>query len=171
MGLAEVLDQLFQRVVLDLCLAVDLGLEVDVLEDASQRLVLVFQGGQRFVERFSDVGVQVFQCRLGLAVTVHVPLVPAGAWRDVEGVAIRGLVLQQQRDLFVRQMRVAAADRGARLIEDVGHALEEQQAEYVLLVLAGVHLAAQDVGGLHEEAFELGESDFAGGHGVGESHG
>ena len=42
-------------------------------------------------------------------------------------------------------------------LEDVGGTLEEQHAEDELLELGTVHLAAQDVDGGEEVAFELGE--------------
>lgn len=44
-------------------------------------------------------------------------------------------------------------------VKDVRHALEEEHAEDVFLVFGRVHGAAQDVGGFHQEGFELGEGD------------
>jgi hypothetical protein len=44
-------------------------------------------------------------------------------------------------------------------VELVGQALQEQHAEDEFLELRGIHLAAQDVGGLEQEGFELGEGD------------
>jgi hypothetical protein len=41
------------------------------------------------------------------------------------------------------------------LVEHVGAALEEQHPEDVFLELRSVHLAAQDVGGFEEVAFQL----------------
>ena len=52
----------------------------------------------------------------------------------------------------------------ALAVEFVGQALQEEHAEDEFLELGGVHLAAQDVGGLEEEAFELGEGDLFVGH-------
>ena len=91
-----------------------------------------------------------------------IALVPAGVLGHEEGVAVGDLVLQQLRHLRLRQMAVRLAQRPAFLVEDIGHALEEEHAEDVLLVFGRVHRAAQDVGGFHEEAFELGEGDLVG---------
>ena len=55
---------------------------------------------------------------------------------------------------------VLLAELLALAVELVGEALEEQHAEDEFLELGGVHLAAQDVGGLEKKAFELGEGDF-----------
>ena len=52
----------------------------------------------------------------------------------------------------------------ALAVEFIGEALEEQHAEDEFLELGGVHLAAQDVGGLEQETFELRERDFFAGH-------
>ncbi|MCY1460806.1 hypothetical protein D9M71_783950 [compost metagenome] len=41
------------------------------------------------------------------------------------------------------------------LLEYVGAALEKQHAEDVFLELRGIHLAAQNVGGLEQVAFQL----------------
>jgi hypothetical protein len=49
----------------------------------------------------------------------------------------------------------------AALVEDVGAAFQEEHAEDVFLELGGVHLAAEDVGGGEEVAFELREGEFA----------
>lgn len=56
----------------------------------------------------------------------------------------------------------------APLLEHVGAALEEQHAEDVYLELGGVHLAAQDVGGLEQVALQLGQGQ---GHGVAQLRG
>jgi hypothetical protein len=53
-------------------------------------------------------------------------------------------------------LHLVAHDRLVALLENVGGVFEEQHAEDVLLVLGGIHLAAQDVGRFEEVAFELG---------------
>jgi hypothetical protein len=50
------------------------------------------------------------------------------------------------------------------LIEQVAGALEEQHAEDVFLVLAGIHVAAQVIAGRQQQAFEAGECEFGGWH-------
>lgn len=67
--------------------------------------------------------------------------------------------------LRIEQMVIDLAQRPPLLVEDVGHALEEQHDEDVLLVFGGIHAAAQDVGGFHQERFELREGDLVGSHG------
>ncbi len=48
----------------------------------------------------------------------------------------------------------------ALAVEFVRQAFDEQHAENEFLELARVHLAAQDVGGLEQETFQLREGDF-----------
>ena len=59
---------------------------------------------------------------------------------------------------------VLLAELLALAVELVGEPLQEQHSEDEFLELGGVHLAAQDVGGLEEEGFELGEGDLLLGH-------
>ena len=58
-----------------------------------------------------------------------------------------------------------AADLRAALIEQVAGPLEEQHAEDVFLVLAGVHVAAQVVARGQQQAFKAGEGQLGVGHG------
>jgi len=57
-------------------------------------------------------------------------------------------------------LRLAPHNGLVALLKDVGGTLEEEHAEDVLLVLGGVHLAAQDVGRFEEVALELGQGEF-----------
>ena len=79
--------------------------------------------------------------------------------RHVEGLAVPALEFGALAGLGLRLAggHLLRDDLLAALVEHVGAALEEQHAEDVFLELRGVHLAAQDVGGLEEVAFELGE--------------
>lgn len=45
-------------------------------------------------------------------------------------------------------------------VEFVGEALEEEQAEDEFLEFGGIHLTAQDVGGLEEEGLQLRQGYF-----------
>lgn len=59
-------------------------------------------------------------------------------------------------------MAVGAAQGLALLVKDIGHALEKEHPEDIFLLLGRMHGAAQNVGGFHQEGFELGEGDLAG---------
>ena len=48
-------------------------------------------------------------------------------------------------------------DNIVTFVEDVRHTLQEQHTEDVFLVLRRIHLAAQNIRGFHEVAFELSE--------------
>lgn len=50
----------------------------------------------------------------------------------------------------------------ALAIKLIGNAFQKEHTEDELLEFRGVHLTAQDVSGLEEEGFELGESDLIG---------
>ncbi len=105
----------------------------------------------RLVQATADIRFQMLDAR------------PMRSRRHEEGV-LRG-IFQQQLNLgccmaLGLQLR---AHGGAVGIELVGHALEEQHAEDVFLVLGGIHLAAQDVAGLEQQVFEFGEGEL--GHG------
>ena len=88
---------------------------------------------------------------------------PAGADRNEEGLAVGGLVFQQLLDkvgLIFKMGKVFLAQLLALAVELVGEALEEEHAEDEFLELRGIHLAAQNIGGLEEKRFELGKGDF-----------
>ena len=162
---AVVVEQVLQVGVLELRLAVDLGLEVDVRQYPAQRLVLGLQCRQCLVEHLADIGLQIFHRRLPDPVFIRERLGPAGAGRHKERLAIGGAVFQQFLHLFgAGGDEYCARMFCACLVEDIGHALEEEQAEDVFLVFGGVHLAAQHIGGLHQKAFELRQRDLAARH-------
>jgi hypothetical protein len=50
-----------------------------------------------------------------------------------------------------------ATDLLALLVEEIAHALQEEHAENVFLVLGGVHVAAEVVAGLERELLKLAE--------------
>ena len=165
--LVEMVEQVLPPLIRDPGLPPD-GVEIDVvLEHAVELVVLVLHRRDGLVEHVADVVLQILERRNPLAVPVRPRLVPAGARRHVEGVAVGGLVLQhfgQQRGP-VREMGVVPfAQLRALAVELVGEAFEEQHPEDELLELGGVHLAAQDVRGPEEEGFELGEGDLLAGH-------
>ena len=87
---------------------------------------------------------------------------PAGADRDEEGLAVGGLVFEkffQERGIG-DVGEVLLAELFALAVEFVRKALEEQHPEDEFLELGRIHLAAQNVGGFEEEAFELRKGDF-----------
>jgi hypothetical protein len=63
---------------------------------------------------------------------------------------------------WVSPAAISSATIFSALLEHVGAALQEQHPEDVFLELGGIHLAAQDVGGLEQVAFQLWEGQ---GHG------
>ena len=88
---------------------------------------------------------------------------PAGSDRDKESLAVGCLVFEQLGDeirLVFEVCEGLLVELLAFTVELVGKPLQEQHAEDELLEFRGVHLAAQDVGGLQEEGLELGEGDF-----------
>ena len=159
----EVLDEIDQGVVVQRGLA-DLAVEVDgALEHVLQGVgVFVFQGFQRLVEHGADVFLDVLERRVvgGLQLAVFVDgvvgpgRVPAGALGHEEVLArilvgvfelLVGVGLGQAGGLGF------LADLCLALVKQVAGALEEQDAEDVFLVLAGVHVAAQRVAGGHQQ--------------------
>lgn len=161
--LIEVVEQVFPLLVWDLGFALD-GVEVDVvLQHPGQGVVLVLDGGNGLVEHGADVVLEVLERRRLVAFLVGPALVPAGARRHEEGLSVGGLVVEQflqQRRPVLQVREGGVAQHRALKVELIGQALDEQHAENEFFELAGVHLAAQDVGGFEEEAFELGEGDF-----------
>ena len=87
---------------------------------------------------------------------------PAGADGHEECFAVGGLVFEQllQQSGVGDVGEILLAQLLALAVEFIRQPLEEQHAEDEFLELGGIHLAAQDVGGLEQEAFELGERDF-----------
>lgn len=86
---------------------------------------------------------------------------PAGADGDEESLSIGKFVFKDfLQKSGVGDVGVFLADAVALAVELVGEAFEEEEAEDEFLKLGGVHFAAEDVGGLEEEGFELGEGDF-----------
>ena len=163
--LLEVLDEVDQRVVVERVLA-DLLVEVDVLEHILQRVRIgFFQRFERLVQGRADVLLDMLEGRVVLALVVGPALVPARPGRHEEilaGVLVR--VFQAVVDVFLAGLlcRTLLADLGAALVEQVAGPLQEQHAEDVFLVLAGVHVAAQVVAGGQEQAFEASEGQARG---------
>src|SRR5262245_2495043 len=87
---------------------------------------------------------------------------PAGTNRDEKGFAVGGLVFEKLlQERSVRDVgEISLAEKLTLAVEFVREALQKEHAEDEFLELRGIHLATQDVGGLEEEAFELGESNF-----------
>ena len=108
----------------------------------------------------------ILQRRNLIAFFVLPGLMPAGADRDEEGLAVGVLVFEQ---LFSESRigdvgKVFLEKLLALAVKLVGQTFDEEQTEDEFLELGSVHLATQDVGGLKKEAFELGESDLFAGH-------
>ena len=109
---------------------------------------VILDGCQRLVQPGAHVGLEVahlLPARLGR----HVEIVFIGVFQlllDQLGAQLLGLIPGAQR------LPVA--------FELVAQPLEEEHAEDVLFVLRGVHVAAQDVAGLEEQAFQAGEGEF-----------
>ena len=155
--------QVLPLLVGNLGLAFD-GVEIDVVfEHPGQGVVFLFHGGNGLVEHVADVVLEVLERRNLIAVLVDPGFMPAGAHGNKEGLAVGGLVFQQFLDeirLILQMGKVFLAQLLALAVELIGQALEEQHAEDEFLELRGIHLAAQNVGGLKEKGFELGEGDF-----------
>ena len=162
-GLAEVVEQVFPLLVRDLGLALH-RVEVDVvLQHTGERIVFVFDRSDGLVEHVADVVLEVLQGRHEIAVLVSPGLVPAGSNGDKESLAVGCLVFEQLGDeirLVFEVCEALLAELVTFAVELVGQPLQEQHAEDELLKLRGVHLAAQDVGGLQEEELELGKGDL-----------
>ena len=106
---------------------------------------------------------EVLQRRDLVAILVHPAFVPAGAHGHEKRLAVGGFVLQQllQEFWLILEMReIFSAELLAFPVELIGQALDEEHAEDEFFELRGIHLPAQDVGSLKEEAFELREGDF-----------
>ncbi len=94
LGLVEVIEQVFPLLIRYLGLAFD-SVEVDVVfQNPGQGVVLVFDGGNCLVEHVADVVLEVLERRHLVAFFIHPTLLPAGAERHKEGVAIGGLVIE-----------------------------------------------------------------------------
>ena len=64
----------------------------------------------------------------------------------------------------MKRISALAADLGLALVEEVAGALEEQHAEDVFLVLAGIHVAAQVIAGGQQQLFKAGKGEAGAGH-------
>ena len=157
------IEQIFPFQVRDFGLALH-RVEVDVvLEYSGERIVLIFDGRDGFVEHVADVVLEVLQGRHEITVVVLPGLVPAGSDGDKESLAVGCLVFEQLGDevrLVFEVCEGLLAELFAFAVELIGEPLQEQHAENEFLKLRGVHLAAQDVGGLQEEGLKLGEGDL-----------
>ncbi len=169
-GPAKVIEQVLPLLVGDLGLPLD-GIEIDVVfQHAGEGIVLILHGSDGLVEHVADVVLEILECGNLVAVFIGPGLMPAGADGHEEGLAVGGLVFEEFGEQFrlIGEVGVILPDGRAFAVEFIGQALEEKHAEDELLELGGVHLPAQDVGGLEEEGLELGESDFFGFQGSGQ---
>ncbi len=109
---------------------------------------VILNGCQRLVQPGAHVGLEV----------AH--LLPARLGRHVEIVFVG--VFQLLLDQLGAQILgpIPGAQRLPVAFELVAQPFEEEHAEDVLFVLRGVHVAAQDVAGLEEQAFQAGEGEF-----------
>ena len=87
---------------------------------------------------------------------------PAGGDGNEERVAVGRLVLQDlcQQFQLVLQMGVFLTDLFALPVKFIGQPFQKQHPKDEFLEFRGVHLAAQDLSGLEQEGFQLGEGDF-----------
>ena len=162
-GLAEVVQQIFPLLVGDLGLALH-RVEVDVvLQHPGKRIVLVLNGCNGLVEHVADVVLEILQGRHEIAVFFLPGRVPTGSYGNKESLSVRNFLFKQLGDQ-VRLVLIVREGLHTELlafaVELVGEPLQEQHTEDELLELRGVHLAAQDVGGLQKEGLKLGEGDL-----------
>ena len=149
-GLAKVIEQVLPLLVGDLRLSLD-GVEVDVVfQHAGEGIVLILDGGDRLVEHVADVVFEVLERRDLVAVLVGPGFMPAGAHGHKESIAVGGLVFEELAEKLglAGKVCVILPDGLALAVELVGEALQEEHAEDEFLELGGIHLSAQDVGGL-----------------------
>ncbi|MCY1300798.1 hypothetical protein D9M70_503790 [compost metagenome] len=143
----EVGDELAQLLIGNLALA-DLAGEVDVLQHPFQGRVIFLDASQCLVQQVTDVDVcfveQIPEARMTGHPETAIALVPA--W-----------VLRRDKSLgsAFASAHLLSHDLLVALLEYVGAALEKQHAEDVFLELRCIHLAAQNVGGLEQVAFQL----------------
>ena len=144
----EVLDELDQGGVVQGALA-HAAVEVDPLQHVLQRVgVGVLDRGQRLVQRRPDALLGVAH-RGPAGLVGHEEVVLVGV--DQQGIAGGcGQVIRLQ----------LAAQPGLLDLELVVEVLEEEHAEDILFVLAGVHVPAQDVAGFEEQALQAGEGEL-----------
>ena len=142
-------DQFAQLLIRQLALT-DLAGEVDVFQHPIEAAVVGFQPGQRLVEIVAHVMVGMVEQRAPARLRRHVEAGPIPAFHLGDPCGLRrrfaGLALLPD-DLL------------AALVEYIGTPLQEQHAEDVFLEFGSIHLAAQDIGGLEQVAFELGEGE------------
>lgn len=144
----EVLDQFNKDFVIEGLLP-DLLVEVDALEDILKGVgVGVFDGGEGFVELVADVGLDVPN------------FFPERLFRDEECVLV-GVCEQLLDDGGLGPLGLQVGLHGGSVGKKlIAHPLQEEHAENELLEVGGVHLAALDIAGGEEEAFELGKGQF-----------
>jgi hypothetical protein len=145
---AEVADQLAQLDAGDLALADPAG-EVDVLQHVVQAGVCRLNAGERLVQEVP----YILMCLIDEVVVARQRRHPEGTFFLVPARVLRRLL---GLCLVLAALHFKTDDFLMPLIEYIRAALQEQHAEDVLLELGSIHLAAQNVGGLEEVAFQLG---------------
>ena len=128
---------------------IESGAGVVLVEDALERFVLALKRGHGVVDKRADLGV------LGLLLDV----VPACFERHPRDILCEVFVL------ILRVGVLVGAERGVLLEEGVGDVLEEDQAEDNVLVLGGVHVAAELIADLPKAVFEAEIGGVGGGLG------
>jgi hypothetical protein len=140
----EVLDERHQRAVVHRLLAHAL-VEVDTLEHILQRIrVALLDGGQRLVERAAHA-------RLGVTHRL-----PARILRHKERVLV-GVIEQRAAGGFGQSVPLQLARQRCTIhLELVIQMLEKEHPKDILLVLAGIHIAAQNIARLKEQTLQPG---------------
>ena len=141
----EVLDEILEQRIREPVLVRPLR----IAEDAVKRVrICLLDPAHRRLKRLPDI-------------RGHLPhILPVTVLGNLEAV-----VLREQRRLFIAIELLQR--RRVLLVMHIRDALEKQQREHIRLEVGRIHRSAQDVGGLPEVRFKLGEGDGGGGHAVG----
>jgi hypothetical protein len=133
LDVADHVDQLAQA------LLVERGAGVVLGQHALQRRVVALDAGHRVVDQLAD----------GALARLRLENRPARLGRHPED-ALRAVLVGI---LGVGAFGFFGQQRGVLLLEGIGDVLQEQQAQADMLVLGGVHAAAQRIGHLPEPSF------------------
>ena len=133
-------------------LLVECGSGVVLRQDVAQRRVRFLDSGHGCVGRLPDGGLAGLRLQ-------HRPARRRGHPEDVASEVLVGVV-------GVGALVALGLELRAGLLEGIGDVLEEDEPEHDVLVLAGVHAAAQCVGHLPELGLVAGGDAVLGGHGL-----